>query len=414
MALLGAVVLSGSAFAGDLKLADIVDEALKNNPEILAYQARIDAARQRIPQAKSLPDPMFMFGYQNEGFERYTYGEEQGAQWMFGASQQFLFPGKRALKGEMAQRDTESQEAMLDLLRLKTVARVKEIYLDLFLAYKNIDLLKERRTLFERIEDLAVVRYGSGKAMQQEVLMAQTEKYMLLEKEAMFRQKIGSLEAMLRATIGREGSASLGRPDDPSYQPFPYSNDEAVQMALSSSPELKARDKMIEAADAKVRMAQKEFYPDFNVNAGYYNRAGDFKDMWSLTSTINIPLYYKSKQKPALVEAKAGFSQAKQELEAAKLMITAAINDNISMIKSADKLMDLYKSGLIPKNTQDVELALSGYATGSTDAIVVLSRLKTLLEYDTQYWTQFIEREKAVVRIHAITEGFDSKRRGDK
>jgi outer membrane protein TolC len=357
---------------------------------------------------------MLMVGYQNEGFDRYTYGEEQGSQWMFGASQQFLFPGKRALKGEMAQLDAESQEAMLELLKLRTVARVRELYLDLFLAYKNIDLLQGRQDLFIRIEDLALARYSAGKAMQQEVLMAQTEKYMLLEKEAMFKQKIESLEAMLRATIAREEGASLGRPDDPSSQPFLYNTEGAVQMALSRSPEIKSRSKMIEAADAKIKMARKEFFPDFSINAIYYNRKGDFKDMWSATATINVPLFFLSKQRPALLEAKAGLTQTKQELEAAKLMITAAIKDNISMIKSADKLMDLYKNGLIPKNTQDVELALSGYATGRTEAIVVLSRLKTLLEYDTQYWTQFTEREKAVARLHAITEGLDSQTKGEK
>src|SRR5450759_4709528 len=113
--------------------------------------------------------------------------------------------------------------------------------------------------------------------MQQEVLMAQTEKYMLLEKEAMFKQKIESLEAMLRATIGREEGASLGRPGDPSYQLLLYNTEEAVQMALSHSPEIKSRSKMIEAADVKVKMAQKEFFPDFSINAIYYNRARDFK-----------------------------------------------------------------------------------------------------------------------------------------
>ena len=414
LALVGALLLAGSAFAQDLKLDDLVNEALKNNPEILAFGSRIEGARQRIPQAKSLPDPMLMFGYQNEGFDRYTYGEEQGAQWMFGATQQFLFPGKRALKGEMALRDAESQEAMLEFLKLRTVSRVRELYLDLFLAYKNIDLLRERQILFARVEDLALVRYGAGKGMQQEVLMAQTEKYMLLEKEAMFKQKIESLEAMLKATIGREGSATLGRPVDPSHQPLFYKTEEAVEMAIQNSPEIKSRSKMIEAAETKIRMAKKEFFPDFSINANYYKRTGDFMDMWSVTSTINIPLYFFTKQKPALSEAKAGHVQAKQELEAAKLMITAAIRDNMSMIRSADTLMDLYKNGLIPKNAQDVDLALSGYATGRTEAIVVLSRLKTLLEYETQYWTQFTEREKAVARIHAITAGLDKMPGGEK
>jgi outer membrane protein TolC len=198
MALLGSLLLAGSAFAQELKLSDLMEEALNNNSEIKASLSKIEAARYRVPQATSLPDPTLTFGYQNEGFDRYSYGEEQGSQWMFSASQQFLFPGKRSLKGEMVQRDIESMEAMHELLKLKTVARVKELYFDLFLAYKNIDLFQDKRNLFLRIEDLTLARYAAGRAIQQEVLMAQTEKYMLLEKEEMFKQKIQSLEAMLR------------------------------------------------------------------------------------------------------------------------------------------------------------------------------------------------------------------------
>jgi cobalt-zinc-cadmium efflux system outer membrane protein len=398
-------LVAASAFAQDLKLNDLIDEALKNNPDILASQAKIEAARHRIPQSKSLPDPMFMFGYQNESLDRYTYGEMQGAQWMFSASQQFLFPGKRSLKGDMAERDAESLEAMHELLKLRTAARVKELYFDLFLVYKNIDLLKSKRDLFIRIEDLALGRYATGKAMQQEVLMAQTEKYMLLEKEEMFGQKILSLEAMIRATLGRDSRVPLGRPIDPVFRPLVLTIDDALQMTDRHSPEIKARSKMLEAANTRLLMAQKDYYPDFNINASYFNRKGDFKDMWSATSTINIPLYYKTKQEPAVLEAKAFLAQAKQELEAVKLMISAAIQDNFSMLRSSEKLMDLYRNGLIPKNTQDVESAFTGYATGRTDAIVVISRLKTLLDYEALYWSQFAEREKAMARLHAITEG---------
>lgn len=410
-----AVLLVGtSAFAGELRLSDLMEEALRNSPEIKASLSKIEAARYRVPQARSLPDPMFMFGYQNEGFERYTYGEEQGAQWMFSASQQFLFPGKRALKGEMVQRDVESMEAMHDLLKLKTVARVKELYFDLFLSYKNIDLLRDKQNLFLKIEDLTLARYAAGRAMQQEVLMAQTEKYMLLEKEEMFRQKIQSLEAMLRAAIGREDTTPFGRPAELVQQPFYPDADEAVKTAFSNSPEIKSRNKIIEAADTRLRMAQKEYYPDFSINASYFNRSGDFMDMWSATATINIPVYFKTKQEPALMEAKSSYKQAKQELEAIKLMISAAIRDNYSMLRSSEKLMDLYTNGLIPRNTQDVELALTDYANGRADLVVVISRLKTLLDYEILYWNQFAEREKAIARLQAITEGLASVPGGEK
>ncbi|MGC9975712.1 MAG: TolC family protein [Syntrophales bacterium] len=407
-------LLGNSSFAQVLKLSDLVDEALKNNPDILASQAKIEAAKYRIPQSKTLPDPLFSFGYQNEGFNRYTYGEEPNSQWMFSASQQFLFPGKRALKGDMAARDAESLEAMHELLKLRTAARVKELYYDIFLAYKNIDLLQDKRDLFVRIEDLALARYTAGKAMQQEVLMAQTEKYMLLEKEEMFKQKIQSQEAMLRAAIGRGKGPSLGRPMEPAYQPFTISLDEALKTAEQNSPEIKSRNKMLEAADTKVQMARKEYYPDFNIAATYFNRSGAYMDMWSAIATINIPIYYKTKQEPAVLEAKASLAQAKRELEAVKLMIAAAIQDNFSMLRSSEKLMDLYRNGLIPKNTQDVELALTGYATERTEAIVVISRLKTLLDYEILYWSQFVEREKAIARLYAITEGLASAQGGEK
>jgi outer membrane protein, heavy metal efflux system len=235
--------------------------------------------------------------------------------------------------------------------------------------------------------------------------MAQTEKYMLLEKEEMFRQKIQSLEAMLTATIGRSKGPDLPRPAEPVYQVFPLEIDSAVDMALMHSPEIKSRNKMIEAANSKLLMAQKEYYPDFALNATYFNRARDFKDMWSATATINIPIFFESKQKPAVKEAKAGIHQTKRELEATKLMIGAALRDNYSMLRSAERLMDIYKNGLIPKSNQDIEQALTGYSTGRTEVVSIIARVKTYLDYETLYWNQFVEREKAISRLQAITEG---------
>lgn len=402
-----AFLLAGASPGDDATLRGLIEEALKNSPEIQASLSRIEAAKYRIPQAGSLPDPQVSVGYQNEGFNRYTYGEEQGSQWMFSASQQFLFPGKRTLKRDMASRDVESLEAMHEFLRLKTAARVKELYFDLFLAYKNIELQQDKRTVLAGIEDLALARYAAGKAMQQEVLMAQTEKYMLLEKEEMLKQKIQSLTAMLAATLGRQKAEPVIRPEEPDHQEYTLEADEAVGAALLYSPEIKYRNKMVEAAEIKHTMTKKEYFPDFSISAGYYNRAKDFKDMWSAAATVSIPLYFANKQDQAVSEAKVTIRQLTQELEAAKLMITAAVRDNYSMLRSAEKLMDIYKKGLIPKNRQDAQQALSNYAAGKGDAAAVISRMKTLLDYETLYWNQFAEKQKAVARLHAITGGID-------
>ena len=361
------VVTANESFAAEneLKLQDLIEEALKNSPAVLAAEARVSASKYRIPQSTSLPDPMFMFGYQNEGWERYTYGESPDAQWMFSLSQMFPYPGKLSLKGEMAAKDSEGLESSFTAVRLRTVSRVRELFYDLFLAYKDIDLIRDKAVLFSRIEDAALARYSTGMGLQQEVLMAQTEKYMLLEREEMLRQKVQSTEAMLNAAIGRAVDSPLDRPEAPQLSEYAESLEQLLAMAYANSPEVRAREKMIASAETKVRLAKKEYYPDFTLNAGYFNRGGGaMPDMWSLTTTMNIPLYYKNKQRQAVFEAEASLSEARQELEATKLMLASSIRDNYSMHKTAGKLMELYKNGLIPKTYQDFESALAGYTAG--------------------------------------------------
>ncbi len=397
------------SFAGDLNLQDIIDEALQKSPEVLAFQARVAASRYKIPQAKSLPDPMFMFGYQNEGWKRYTFKEMPDAWWMFSASQMFPFPGKLSLKGEMAEKESESLSASYDSLKLKIRAKVTELYYDLFFAYKDIDIIRDRTALFSRIEDAALARYSSGMAPQQEVLMAQTEKYMLFEKEEMQRQRIQALEAMLNSTIGREVTSPLGRPVVRNIS-FRRDMKELLTIAYESSPEIRSMERMIAAAEAKVKMAEREYYPDFTLTGTVMKRGGEFDDMWSLTAAINIPLFYRTKQRQAVNEASASLSETRSGLEAMKLMISSNIRDNYSMLKTAETLMGLYKDGLIPKTYQDFESALAGYVTGKVEAITVINRLKALLDFETLYWKQFVEREKAIARIETIAGIQDSRR----
>ena len=390
--------------ADEVRLQDLVSEALQKSPEILASEAQAKAAGYRVPQAGSLPDPMVMFGYQNEGWDRYTYGKEPDAQWMFSASQMFPFPGKRSLKEEMARQDAEGTAILHESVKLKTIARVRELYYDLFLAYKTIDLLKERTALFSRIEDAALARYSSGTGMQQEVLMAQTEKYMLIEREEMQKQKIQSLEAMLNSTVGRDVNAPLGRPAELALSLQVKGLDELLNRAYDHSPDIRIRQRMVAAAEAKVKMAEKEYYPDFTVAGSYFTRGGgQFMDMWSLTTTVNVPLYYRSKQRQAVLESEAVLAGAKRELEAARLMVASSIRDAYSMYTTSERLMDLYKNGLMPRAYQDFESALAGYTTGRTEALTVINRLKALIDFETLYWVQVAEHGKASARFEAMT-----------
>lgn len=392
--------------AADLPLQVIIDEALRNNPEIRSSEWRLLASRFKIPQTQSLPDPMFMFGYQNEGVRNlYTFGNKTApdSQWMFSVSQMIPFPGKLSLKGEMAARDLENLQSRHESLKLKTVSKIKELYYSLFFVYKNIDLINERRDLFSKIEDVAETRYKTGTGSLQDLLMAQTEKYMLLEKEEMLRQRIQSLEAMLNFTAGRDVNAPIGKPSVPNATSFNYDLDALLKIVVANSPEINAFEKMLAASHAKLKMAHLEYYPDFVLTASYFTRSATFPDMWSVSAAINIPLFYKTKQRQAVNEGMSMLSKARSELDALKLMVSSSIRDAYSMFKTSGKLMELYKDGIIPKMRQDAELSIAAYIAGKSDALTVLTKIKNIIDFEILYWSQFVEREKAIAKLEELT-----------
>ena len=222
-----------------------------------------------------------------------------------------------------------------------------------------------------------------------------------------------AIQGMLNSIIGRDVNAPLGHPEEIASAPSGFDMEELIRMAKSNSPEIRSREKMMQAAEAKVKMAEKDYYPDFTVNAGYITRGGgQFMDMWSLTTTINLPIFYRTKQRQAVLEAQAQLAEAKRELEAAKLMVASGVRDSHSMYRTAEKLMDIYKKGLIPKTYQDFESALAGYTTGRTEAITVINRLKALIDLETLHWTQVAEREKAAARFEAMAGVMDLGSKG--
>lgn len=400
-----------AVWAGELQLQALIDEALQASPEIQAARARASASGFRVPQSMSLPDPMVMVGYQNEGTSSFTFNEAADSQVLFSASQLFFFPGKRGLKGEAATREAESLSSTAKAVQLRTIAVIKELYYDLFLAHQSLDLVREKEILLRKLEDAALARYAAGGGMQQDVLMAQTEKYMLLEREAMLQQKIQTLEALLNATVGRDQTAPLDRPAPPVFAPYPQPLPELIAAAYENSPEIKAREKMVASTNARVRVAEREYYPDIAVTGSYGLKGSAFEnmDMWSLSTTVNVPLYYTSKQRPAVQEAEASQREAKNELQTVRLKLSSAIRENYAMLQTTERLMALYRQGLTPKIHQDFQSALASYATGKTDALTVISRLKAITEIETSYWGQLVEREKARARLEALTGKMDSR-----
>jgi outer membrane protein TolC len=271
-----------------------------------------------------------------------------------------------------------------------------------FLARKTRALLEENASLFRRMEALALTRYAAGMGTAAEAAMAQTEKYMIAERLAMARQKIGSIEAMLASLLGRTTPAAIAVPEALSIDAGSFGTEALMEQAMDQSPRLAAKRQMIEAARVRIRMAEKEFYPDMTMAANWFNNGGAFEDMWSVTTTVNLPLFFKDKQREQVRETKALLRQARAELEAEKNMIVAEIRDIGAMVEAAQSLMALYEQAQIPKNRQEIALLMADYAAGQGEAAPVIGRGRALVESQIGYWTQVAVAAKAKARADAL------------
>lgn len=375
-----------------LNLGRLVHEATENNPEIKAARQRWEAAQAVIPQVQTLPDPRVNFGYKDM-MER----EE-----MYGFGQEIPFPGKLRLRGAIASREAERTEQEYLATRLRVIARLKEAYYDLHLIHKSIEIVDKNKLLLQDFESTARARYGVGRATQQDVFRAQTEVSRVLARLATLEQRKESLRADINRLLNRSPLNPLGAPPEIAVTPLHQGLPELTTILDQSSPLLQARVKDVERGEEAVALANREYFPDFEVNGfGFHNETMN-ENGYQFMLGVKIPLYYATKQREGVREAFANRESATQELQAVKQDLQFRVKDNVAQVQRAEQLVAILKDAIIPQATLTLESAQAGYAVGSVDFLTLLNSLLTLQENELELHSEMVEHEKAVARLEEI------------
>lgn len=375
-----------------LDLATLVKEAQASNPAIRAAEQRLQAARAMIPQARTLPDPMVNLGYE----------DMDGREAMYGVSQEFPFPGKLRLRGEVASREAEQMAAEYESVRLEVTARLKEAYYELYLAHKAAGILQRNRQLLTSLADTAQARYQVGQSAQADVLRAQAEVSRLLAKLAELRQQRQSLDAQINGILNRPATDPLGVPEEITAVAPVRSLRELAALAGTSAPRLRTRAKAVERGQAAVELARREYLPDFEIAAQGLRDPPMGEDGYRVMFNVTVPLFYASKQRYGVREAIAGRDAAADDLQDARQELTAQVIDHMAQIERSRELIDLFWNAILPQARATLDSARASYTVGKVDFLTVLSSLLTLQESELELHEQIVEHEKARARLEAV------------
>ena len=387
-----------------LNIDRLIDEALQNNPEVSAAKIKWEVYKEKIPQAYALEDPMFSFGIINLPTS-FNFNQEDMTMKELAISQKFPFPGKRPLMKEMASKEAEAVSTEVQGKVHQIIKDVKAAYYDLSHNYRTTEVTQRNKRILEDFAKIAETRYAVGEGIQQDVLKAHVEVSKMVDDLLMLTQRKKALEAKLNALLNRSPETPIGEPEEVVFRKFPFTVEELQKMALEMNPTLKGMQKMIEAKEKANALAKKEYYPDFKFLFAYGLR-GELNGMkqdnmltWMVE--MNIPIFYKSKQERKVAETKAEILATQAQYRAMKNEVLFMVTDMVSMVQRSERQIDLYKTGIIPQASLQINSAMSAYRVNKADFMTLLDSQMTLYKYELEYHQALTEYEKSIANIGA-------------
>ena len=387
-----------------------VEIAIRDNPHLAEMQARYEALAEVPSQVGSLPDPMVNFNAMNFPTDTYERDQEPMTQIQVGFSQVFPFPGKLSLKEEAAEYDAQAAGHSVDEARLQLIKNVKSKWWQLYYMDRALDTVASNQALLRQFITVARTKYETGKGLQQDVLLSQLELSRLMDQEIQLQAIRRNQAIQLNILMDRPANDSFLLPDKVSMMmPTLAEESELYQKAASVRPRLKEMERQIDAAQSRLDLAKRDYYPDFKLGVTYGDRTGDNplprggarSDFVSVMVGVKIPLYAGRKQSKAVSQKSLELQKKRYALLNEKGLVTAAISSAVTDYHRAKQQFSLYGGGIVPQAQQTVQSMLAGYQVSEVDFLNLVRSQMTLLNYELQYWKALSDAKQALARLEA-------------
>jgi len=377
-----------------LRLQEVLEGAKNNNPEILVAKKKWEEEKAKV-WSNTLPDPQIGVEY---------WGKNET--W-YDISQEVPFPGKMSLKRKAQRHEAKRQWELYEAKQKEILQKVKAAYYGYFLAWRQIEIFEDSVDFLKHFATVAESKYSVNKASQAEVLKAQVEYSKALNELITFGQEKETMQAELNALLDLAPDAALGRPAEPSLPKVDLQYKELEEIALELRPELDAARHHVDHMKAEQWSARSEFLP--NAMLQYSRRTFDSEDMQDdniVMVKFNVPVLWFWRQGSLVKAAKKAKEGADAELRSMETMTRAEVKTFLVKVQTARRLVELYRTSVIPQSETALKVSLSGYEAGTAGFLDLVDSERSWLEFQkfqmeyyqylAQYWTYLAALERLI------------------
>ncbi len=382
----------------------LVREAVANNPGVIAAREHWQALT-RVPiQVATLPDPQVSLQHFTVGSPQPFSGYESSDFYYtgFGASQDIPGPGKFRLQKSEAERDADYARYRYEAAEREVEEKVKEIYYELFYHGRTLKILDRDQEELRQIQQIAETRYRVGKGLQQDLIKAQLKTTEILKEHAIHHQEEDQEQLELKQILGRDSDSrniDIGEVEATHLQ---LGTSQLAQLADVGSPDL-AADRAMEARSSDtLKLARQGYWPDFTVGYSYQKTGPGFRDYYMLSLGAKVPLYFWRRQTPAIEQAALEAESARAQTRATQLQVSSAGESSLIAMHTSERIMSIYRDGLIPQAETSEASAMAAYRVGKVDFQTLLSSVLDLQNLRQEYYRSLADHEIAIAKIQQV------------
>ena len=385
-----------------LSLDAVVSEVLSNNPSLKASRANWEAVQERVPQARAWEDPTLGFDSLADRFVHQPPNAMTDQKLML--EQALPLSGKNRLQGKAASAEAVSAFEQFHREQLDAVAKARIAYFQLANAYAQLEVNRQAIDLLKQFADISRDKYKVGTHSESDVLNAETALAKAEEDSADIERQISEGQLELNRLMNRPPRNPLAHPEALTFQPFALSLEKIEGLALAHRPELFLAQMKIEAAQARLEVARKGWFPDptFRVEADRYNDAAQAVSEVNAGFSISLPWFNRAKYKAGIRENEKMLESADYELKAARIDTLSMVENQFIEVRTFHHHTELYKDKLLPLAEQTANAKRLGYQNDKENFLDLLTAQQTVQEMESMYWEHLMHYRIALAEMESL------------
>jgi len=368
-------------------LDSLVAAALRDNPQLKAARAQVEAAKSGRKQATAWEAPQVGIEFYQAPTGSFPNPFKDQMEYDYFFQQTVPFPGKLAAMAEAAQSNAEMTRQGYRALENKVIRDLKSAFFELYLVQRKMDINDENQALLTRLVEITIRQNAAGIGQQPDILRAQSELSTLVTERINLSGEEKRFAAMINTMLSRPADVPIGRLPEIEILPAPWSFVQLQPLAQANRAELQAMQNNISMRRAEFSLAKKEYYPDLMARLMYKDMANTAKDFWSAMVSINLPVaFWSGKKYSAGTEASQMLvRKSEADYDNMRNMISFEVQDALVKVQTSYNLASLYKTTVLQQAEQMLQSTLAAYQTGRTGFLMLIDACRVVLNAKLEY-----------------------------